>query len=126
MFGLPGDTEETIKKTFDLSLELCTSGWNIYATMALPGSQLYKEAINKNIELPGTYSGYSFHSYETLPLPTETLSAKEVITLRDEAFNQYHNHKPFLNLIEKKFGKEAAKNIVDMTKIKLKRKIKGD
>ena len=30
------------------------------------------------------------------------------------------------DLIEKKFGKEAANNIVDMTKIKLKRKIKGD
>jgi len=59
-------------------------------------------------------------------LSTEKLSAKEIITLRDEAFNQYHNHKPFLNLIEKKFGKEAANNIVDMTKIKLKRKIKGD
>ena len=35
-------------------------------------------------------------------------------------------YKPFLNLIEKKFGKKAAENIVEMTKIKLKRKIKGD
>ena len=56
----------------------------------------------------------------------EKLSAKEVITLRDEAFDKYHNHKPFLNLIKKKFGNEAAENIVEMTKIKLKRKIKGD
>ena len=31
MFGLPGDDAETVKKTFDLSLELCTSGWNTYA-----------------------------------------------------------------------------------------------
>jgi len=46
--------------------------------------------------------------------------------LRDDAFDKYHNHKPFLNLIEKKFGKVAADNIVEMTKIKLKRKIKGD
>jgi len=46
--------------------------------------------------------------------------------LRDEAFDKYHTHKPFLNLIEKKFGKKAAENIVEMTKIKLKRKIKGD
>ena len=42
------------------------------------------------------------------------------------AFNKYHNYKPFLNLIEKKFGKKAADNIIEMTKIKLKRKIKGD
>ena len=47
MFGLPGDTEETIKKTFNLSLELCTSGFNLYPAMALPGSPLYKEAIKK-------------------------------------------------------------------------------
>ena len=126
IFGLPGDTKETVKKTFDLSLELCTAGWNTYGAMALPGSFLYKKALDEGKQLPDTYEGFSFHSYETLPLSTEKLSAKEIITLRDEAFNQYHNHKPFLNLIEKKFGKEAANNIIDMTKIKLKRKIKGD
>ena len=126
IFGLPGDTKETVKKTFDLSLELCTAGWNTYGAMALPGSYLYKKALEEGKQLPDTYEGYSFHSYETLPLATEKLSAKEIITLRDEAFDQYHNHKPFLNLIEKKFGKVAAKNIVEMTKIKLKRKIKGD
>ncbi|MDC1491214.1 B12-binding domain-containing radical SAM protein, partial [Pelagibacteraceae bacterium] len=71
MFGLPGDTEETIRKTFELSLDLCTSGWNIYATMALPGSLLYKEAVKNNIRLPENYSGYSFHSYDTVCLPTE-------------------------------------------------------
>ena len=51
-----------------------------------------------------------FHAYETLPLPTEKLSAAEIISLRDDAFNKYHNYKPFLNLIEKKFGKIAADN----------------
>ena len=56
----------------------------------------------------------------------QKLSAAEIISLRDDAFNRYHNYKPFLNLIEKKFGKIAANNIVEMTKIKLKRKIKGD
>ena len=55
------------------------------------------------VELPSSYEGYSFHSYDTLPLPTEELSAKEVITLRDEAFDKYHNYKP-LDLITKKFG----------------------
>ncbi len=126
IYGLPGDTKETIKKTFDLSLELCTAGWNTYGAMALPGSQLYKDAIQKGIKLPDNYEGYSFHSFDTVPLPTENLSASEVITLRDEAFTKYHIHKPFLKLIENKFGKFAASNIVEMTKIKLKRKIKGD
>jgi len=126
IYGLPGDTKETIKKTFDLSLELCTEGWNTYGAMALPGSQLYKDAIQKGIKLPDNYEGYSFHSFDTIPLPTESLAASEVITLRDEAFTKYHTYKPFLKLIENKFGKSAARNIVEMTKIKIKRKIKGD
>ena len=48
IYGLPGDTKETIEKTYKLSLELCTAGWNTYAAMALPGSQLYKDAKQKN------------------------------------------------------------------------------
>tara|TARA_Y100000590_G_scaffold363795_1_gene421663 strand:- start:14868 stop:16418 length:1551 start_codon:yes stop_codon:yes gene_type:complete len=126
IYGLPGDTKQTIKKTFELSLDLCTTGWNTYAAMALPGSQLYKDALEKDYELPDTYEGYSFHSFETLPLPTETLTAAEVIKLRDENFIKYHNYKPFLEKIEKKFGKEAVTNIEEMTKIKLKRKVLGD
>ena len=126
IYGLPGDTKETIKKTFNLSLELCTAGWNTYPAMALPGSQLYKDSIEKNIKLPETYEGYSFHSYETLPLPTETLSPEEIVSLRDEAFIKYHTNKNFLELIKKKFGLQAVNNIIEMTKTKLKRKIKGD
>ena len=38
--AFPSDTKATMKKTFDLSKELCTAGWNTYAAMALPGSQL--------------------------------------------------------------------------------------
>ena len=79
IFGLPGDTNETMKKTFDLSLELCTAGWNTYAAMALPGSQLYKKALEKKYKLPDSYEGYSFHSYETQPLPTETLKPEEIL-----------------------------------------------
>ena len=126
IYGLPGDTKHTVEKTFKLSLELCTAGWNTYGAMALPGSHLYKDALTKGTKLPDTYEGYSFHSFDTMPLPTESLSASEIITLRDEAFTNYHTHKPFLKLIEDKFGKKAALNIVEMTKIKLKRKIKGD
>ena len=125
IYGLPGDTKETIDSTLKLSMDLCTEGWNTYAAMALPGSQLYKTALEKGIKLPETYEAFSFHSYETLPLPTDTLSSSEVLMLRDKAFNLYHTHKPFLKVVEKKFGKNAAENIVQMTKLKLKRKILG-
>ena len=123
MYGLPGDDLETIKKTFDLSIELCTSGWNTYPAMALPGSALYKEAITKGIEMPKTYSGYSFHAYDTICLPTEKLKAWEVLKLRDDAFIDYHLNPQFLNRIKNRFGDKAVHNIKQMSKIKLTRKI---
>ena len=123
IFGLPGDTKESMQKTLDLSKELCTFGWNAYAAMALPGSQLYKDAIKNGVELPSTYEGYSFHGYDTLPLSTEKLTASEILEFRDKAFAEYHSYPPFLERIENKFGKIAVDNIKEMLKIKLKRKI---
>jgi len=126
IFGLPSDTKETMKKTFDLSKDLCTAGWNTYAAMALPGSQLYKTAIEKQFTLPEDYAGYSFHAYNTQPLPTEFLTPEEVLEYRDQCFTDYHLYEPFLRKIENKFGIDAVENIKIMTKVKLKRKILGD
>jgi len=123
IFGLPGDTKESMQKTLDFSKELCTFGWNAYAAMALPGSQLYKNAIMNGIPLPNTYEGYSFHGYDTLPLPTETLDAAEILEFRDKAFEEYHSYPPFLQKIKSKFGQVAVDNINKMLEVKLKRKI---
>ena len=126
IFGLPKDSKETMEKTFNLSMELCTSGWNTYAAMALPGSQLYKTAIENGYKLPENYSGYSFHSYDTQPLPTEYLTPEEVLTYRDECYVSYHTYKPFLERIENKFGNRARENIMKMASLRLKRKILGN
>lgn len=123
IFGLPGDTLESMRKTLEFSKELCTSGWNAYAAMALPGSQLYKDAVSKNIKVPEKYEAFSFHGYETLPLPTETLSAAEILKFRDSAFEEYHRDLNFLNKVKNKFGEKATQNILEMLKIKLNRKI---
>lgn len=122
IFGLPGDTKESMQKTLDLSKELCTAGWNAYGAMALPGSQLYKNALENNIPLPETYQGYSFHSYETLPLATDNLTASEILRFRDMAFESYHSSKCFINRIRQKFGTKATDNIKKMLTIKLNRK----
>ena len=126
IYGLPGDTVKSIENTFNLSLKLNTLGWNTYAAMGLPGSQLYKDALENNIDLPRKYSEFSFHSYDTLPLPTEHLSPAEILKFRDESWQKYHTHIPFLEKVEAKFGPEARTNIEDMTKIKLKRRILGE
>ena len=126
LFGLPGDTHESMAKTLELGIDLCTIAWNGYAAMALPGSALYKLAVENNYDLPKDYAGYSFHSYNTLPLPTENLKPGEILKFRDEAFHTYHTNETFLRRVNDKYGAIAVENIKEMTKIKLKRKLLGD
>ena len=126
LFGLPTDNIETMQKTYDLSEELCTVAWNAYAVMPLPGSKLYKDAVEAGYDLPEDYAGYSFHAYTTKPLPTDELSPEEILKFRDKAYLEYHTYKPFLDKVRNKYGDIAADNILENTKIKLKRKILGD
>lgn len=123
IFGLPGDTQESMRATLDLSKDLCTAGWNAYGAMALPGSELYAEALREGRDLPNSYEGYSFYGYDTLPLSNGTLTAAEILKFRDEAFEEYHSHPPYIELIESSFGSQAKDNIVNMLKVKLKRKL---
>jgi radical SAM superfamily enzyme YgiQ (UPF0313 family) len=121
--GLPGDNHESMEMTYQLSEELNTSGWNMYAAMALPGSQLYKTASENGYKLPDSYTGFSFHSVDTLPIPTDSLTPAEILKFRDEAFLRYHTNSSFLSRIENKYGSAAVDSIKEMTKIKLTRDI---
>jgi radical SAM superfamily enzyme YgiQ (UPF0313 family) len=123
LFGHIGDDYESMKATLDLSLELATRGWNAYAVMPLPGSQIYKEALDKGDAMPTDYLGFSFHAYETFPMHTNHLSNKEVLKFRDDAFLTYHTNPKFLIRIKEKFGQAAVDNILQMTKIKLQRQL---
>ena len=123
LFGLPGDDFDTMQETLDLSKELCTIAWNAYAAMALPGSYLYKNAVEEGHKLPSDYAGYSFHAYNTQPLPTESLKPSEILRFRDEAFQEYHAYPPFLKRVREKFGNIAVENIKEMSKIDLEREL---
>ena len=123
IYGLPGDSTKTIEDTYKLSTELNTLGINIYPAMALPGTPLYRDSLIKGVKVPEDYEEFSFHSYNTLPLPTEHLEPSQILKLRDEKFHEYFERKEFLDRVDKKFGSEAVKNIKEMTKVKLKRKL---
>jgi anaerobic magnesium-protoporphyrin IX monomethyl ester cyclase len=126
MFGFPEDTHETMQETLDLALELNCEHANFYAAMALPGSPLYMEAVNNKWELPQTFEEFAFLSYDCKPLRTNSLTGAEVLKFRDDAWHKYFSHEPFLNLVKNKFGIDSRKNIEEMSKIRLKRKILGD
>ena len=126
MFGLPGDNYESMQDTLNLALELMPAFPSFFCTMAIPGSYLYEKALQDGIELPDTWLGYASQGYDFKPLPTDNLSAAQVLEFRDYAFNTYFKNPKFLNKIEKKYGKEAREHIEQMTAIKLKRKLLGD
>lgn len=123
IFGLPEDTKESMKATLDLALELNTETTNMYPCQALPGSPLYVQAIKNGWKLPDNPEGYAFLSYECEPLPTKYCSSAEVLAFRDHAWETYFKNPAYLELVERKFGLEQRKNVEDMAKIKLRRKI---
>ena len=61
--------------------------------------------------MPEKYEDFSFHAYNTTPLPTENLEPWEILKLRDENFIKYHSNEDFLNKIQNKFGQKAKGNI---------------
>ena len=126
IFGLPEETKESLEFTYNFAEETNTEMVNFYSAMAYPGSPLHLEARKNNIKLPDTYSGYSQHSFDTQNLPSKDLSAAEILSFRDKAWNKYHTNPKYLKLLESKFGMNAVNNLKETTKIKLKRKLLGD
>jgi radical SAM superfamily enzyme YgiQ (UPF0313 family) len=123
IFGLPDDTLETMRETLDLSKELNCEFANFYSAMAYPGSQLYNLAVAQGWALPEKWSGYSQHSYDCQPLPTETLPASEVLRFRDEGFHEYFANPRYLDMVTQRYGWETRKHIEEMAVHRLKRKL---
>lgn len=119
IFGLPDDTADSMLATLRLAKALNTEWANFYCAMAYPGSPLHGTAISKGWALPEDaggpgWIGYSQHAYETLPLPTETLTATRVLEFRDFAFLDYFGDGLYQQMIYKKFGADAYHEVQRM------------
>ena len=121
IFGLPEDDHASMRQTLDLALELNTEFANFYSAMAYPGSALYQQALAQKWALPTTWSGFSQHAVDTLPLPTRHISAAEVLKFRDEAFHTYFTNPNYLSYVERRFGADTVAHIQDMTSHRLQR-----
>ena len=123
IFGFPNDNQKTMQQTLDLALELNTEHANFYSCSALPGSPLYFENLKNFPDDKREFSEYAFLSYNSKPMRTKHCSPEEVLAFRDQAWRKYFTNENYLNLVEKKFGIESRKNINELSKIDLKRKI---
>lgn len=126
IFGLPDDTRETMEETLQLAIELNCEFINFYCAMAYPGSRLYDIALEEAWALPAEWQGYSQHSYDMLPLPTRSQSAAEVLRFRDEAFHRYFTNPVYLDMLGHTFGTSVREHLVELSSIRLKRKLLGD
>ncbi len=114
IFGLPEDDLSTMRETLDFAKELNTEFANFFSAMAYPGSALYRQAQERNWPLPETWSGYSQHSRDCLPLPTNHITAGEVLAFRDAAFQEYFDRPEYAELVARTFGPETVHDIERM------------
>jgi anaerobic magnesium-protoporphyrin IX monomethyl ester cyclase len=122
IFGLPEDDFDSMHATLKLMLDINAEWANIYSAMAYPGSRLYDLAVAENWPLPETWQGYSQYAYESLPLPTKYLSGGQVLAFRDYAFDAYYRSPRYLEMISRKFGRETANHLKEMSAKQLPRK----
>ena len=121
IFGLPDDDRGTMQATLDLACELNCEFANFYSAMAYPGSRLYDQALAEGWPLPASWSGYSQHAVDTLPLPTRSVSAGEVLRFRDRAFQTYFGRPEYLDMVARTFGAETVAHVREMTGHRLER-----
>ena len=122
IFGLPDDDLASMQATLELALELKTDFANFYSAMAYPGSKLYEMAVQNGWQLPERWSGFSQHAVDTLPLPTEHVSAAEVLRFRDHAFQVYFSDRGYLAYVADKFGPATAEHVRQMASVPLERR----
>ena len=115
-----------MRRTLDLAKELNCEFANFYSAMAYPGSPLYTQAVMEKWELPRTWSGYSQHSFDCLPLATNTLSSQQVLGFRDMAFQEYFVNARYLDMVAEKFGDDTRSHVLEMANQKLNRKLLGE
>src|SRR5262249_50262476 len=122
IFGLPDDNVETMSATLALAMQLRCEFANFYCAMAYPGSPIYADAVKQGLPLPETWSGYSQHSFDAHPLPTEALTSQEILDFRDAAFETYFTDKGYLRMIAAKFGERGRADIEAMTRTVIRRR----
>ena len=121
IFGLPNDTLETMQETYDMAKELKCEWTSMYSAMAYPGSALHSQFDEK--DLPDSYTGYSQHSFDCKPTPTEYLSAAEELKFRDNAFNNLYRDKEYVDFLRERFGQGTIDELNKILEHKLKRKL---
>jgi radical SAM superfamily enzyme YgiQ (UPF0313 family) len=119
LFGLPDDTLETMQATLQEAKSANFEWVNLYCAAPMPGSQLWEQTDDSL--LPETWADYGQYSPKFVPLPTKTLTGREVLAFRDMAFKEYSTRKVYLEMIQSKFGRRAHDHVLDVLRLEVER-----
>lgn len=75
---------------------------------------------------PRSGDGYPQQAYETQPLPTKHVSAKDVLKFRDDAFDAYYSNPEYLTLLKNTFNNKVREDVERISAHRLKRKLLGE
>ena len=91
MFGLPGETHETIQKTIDFALRMNPESVQFSITTPFPGTSYYKDLNKRGMLLSKKWSDYdgNFRSV----IKTRELSAKDLENAVRIAYNTWAEHR---------------------------------
>ena len=104
VFGLPEDTMESMHQTLDLARSLNVEYANFFIMMAYPGARLRETAQGA---LPQSWSQYGFFTPDALPLSNTTLSSRDIVEFRDQAFKEYFHGERYQDMVKNRFGGET-------------------
>lgn len=98
IFGLQGDTEESIKKTIAYAMKLNTNVAQFTISCPYPGTRYYDELKNKNLIIENDFEKFNANN---VVFKHNNLSKEQLLKLQDFAFRKYYfRPKYFLHLLQ--------------------------
>ncbi len=93
IFGLQGDTEESIKKTIDYAIKLNTNIAQFTISCPYPGTQYYETLKSKNLIIEDDFEKFdSSH----IVFKHENITPGQLLKLREYAFRKYYFRPSYL------------------------------
>ncbi|MBU2637744.1 MAG: B12-binding domain-containing radical SAM protein [Nanoarchaeota archaeon] len=89
IIGYPGETKETFRRTLNLAKEIDPTLAFFFIAIPIVGTELYKEAKEKNLILNPDWNGW-VQMAETPIMKTEELEPGEMIKMRNQAYKEFY------------------------------------
>ncbi len=98
MIGLPGENMEDAERTLELAIELKPSYANFSVTIPYPGTAMYDTALNSGIITEDIWKNFVENPTANwqLPVYTEKMSRKQLLSLHKKILHKFYFRKDFL------------------------------